>query len=90
MPRYIASRVKVLEYAADKAGAPWQSSQRGDLAIGGHPTFGNTADHGANRCGSFVALGWSSVEQFALVWHRRLSSIPVVIRLGSRLAWFPG
>ena len=90
MPRNIGCRVEVLEYAADKAGPPWQSGHRGDLTIRGHPAFGNAADYSANRCGSFVTLGWGSVEQLALLRHRRLSSIPVVIRMGSRLAWSPG
>lgn len=80
MPRNIASRVKLLEYATDKTGAPWQPSQRGDLPIGGHPAFGNTADDGADRRDSFITLGRSRVEQFALERHRRLSSVPVVTR----------
>jgi hypothetical protein len=35
MPRNIGCRVEVLEYVAGKAGAPWQSGHRGDLAVGG-------------------------------------------------------
>ncbi len=80
MPRNIASRVKLLEHATDKTGVPWQPSQRGDLSIGGHPAFGNTADNGADCRDSFISLGRSRLKQFALERHRRLSSVPVGIR----------
>ena len=78
MPRNIGCRVEVLEYSANKAGAPWQSGHRCDLTIRGHPAFGNAADYRANRCGSFVTLGWGSVEQFALPRHRRLRRFPLL------------
>ena len=87
MPRNIGCRVEVLEYAADKPGAPWQSGHSSNLAIGGHPALGNAANYGANRGGGFVTLGWGSVEQFALRRHRRLSSVCVVVSLLSRLTW---
>jgi hypothetical protein len=39
MPRKIGCRVKVLEYAADKAGVPCQPGHRGDLAIRWPPSL---------------------------------------------------
>jgi hypothetical protein len=72
MPRNIRSRIEMLEYVADKAGAPWQAGHRGDLAIGGNPTLGNAADYSANRRGGFVAWTWGSSEQLALRRHREL------------------
>src|ERR1700722_6561927 len=37
MPGNISCRVEVLEYVADKAGAPCQARHRGDLTVGGNP-----------------------------------------------------
>jgi hypothetical protein len=66
-------RVGVLEYVANKAGAPWQAGNRGNLAIGGNLALGNPADYSANRRGGFVAWAWGSPEQRALRRHRQLS-----------------
>jgi hypothetical protein len=74
MPGNIGCRVEVLEYGADKAGAPREAGHRGDLAIGGDPALGNAADNSANRCGGFVASVWGSMEQLSLRRHRQLSS----------------
>src|SRR5450631_617465 len=54
MPGNISCRVEVLEYVADKAGAPWQAGHRGDLTIGGNPTLGNVADYCVNGRGGFA------------------------------------
>jgi hypothetical protein len=54
MPGNISCRVEVLEYFADKAGAPWQAGHRRDLTIGGNPTLGYATDYSANGRGGFV------------------------------------
>jgi hypothetical protein len=74
MPGNIGCRVELLEYVADKAGAPWQAGHRGDLTIRGNPALGNATDHSANRRGGLVPSAWGSPEQLALRRHRQLSS----------------
>jgi hypothetical protein len=74
MPGNISCRVEVLEYVADKAGAPWQTGHRSDLTVGGNPTLGNAADYSANRRGGFVTSVRSNLVQLALRRHRQLSS----------------
>ena len=63
VPGNITCGVEVLEYLADKAGSPWQAGHGGDLAIGGNPALGNTADYSVDRRRGFVALGWGHLEQ---------------------------
>src|ERR1700722_13629877 len=76
MPGYIGCRVEVLEYMADKAGAPWQSGHRGDLPISGNPTLWNATDYSANRRGGFVSSVRGGLQQLALRRHRQLSFDP--------------
>ena len=71
VPGNITCGVEVLEYLADKAGSPWQAGHGGDLAIGGNPALGNTADYSVDRRRGFVALGWGHLEQPAPQWHRQ-------------------
>ena len=85
MPGNIGCRVEVLEYVADKAGAPWQAGHRGDLAIGGNPALGNAADYSANRRGGFVASVWGSRSNLRFGGIGRFRPIPVVRRI--RIAW---
>ena len=66
VPRDISYRVKVLKYAANKAGPPWQAGHRGDLAIGCNPAEGDAADDGAYGFDGFVALGLGRLKQLAL------------------------
>jgi hypothetical protein len=40
MPGNIGCHNKVLEFVANKAGAPWQAGHRGDLTIGGTQPVG--------------------------------------------------
>ena len=77
MPGDFGFRVEVLEYIADKTGAPRQTGARGNLAIGGNPALGDAADYGANRRSGFVALGWGGPVQLLLRWHRQFSVVPV-------------
>jgi hypothetical protein len=74
MPGNISCRVEVLEYVADKAGAPCQARHRGDLTVGSNPTLGNAADYSANRCGGLVTSVRGSPGQLALGRHRHLPS----------------
>jgi hypothetical protein len=69
MPGNIGRRVKVLEYIANKAGAPWQAGPRGDLAIGGNPALGNAADYRTNRRGDLVAWAWGGPVQRVFLRH---------------------
>jgi hypothetical protein len=55
VPRDVRCRVEVLKDPADKAGTSRHASHRGNLAIGCHPTAGNTANHGANCLGGRIA-----------------------------------
>ncbi len=61
MPGNLDCGVEMLKDVSDEAGSPGQSGQRGDLAVGGHPTLGDAADDCANRRDGFVALGQGSV-----------------------------
>jgi len=83
MPGNFDCRVEMLKHLTNQAGAPRQASHRRDLPVGRNPALGNAADDSVNRRDGFIALGWSRLEQLALRWHRRLSSIVVVVRLAT-------
>src|SRR5690349_13514075 len=51
MPRDVCPGVEVLKDPADETGTSRHAGHRGDLAVGGHPTAGNAANHSANRLG---------------------------------------
>jgi hypothetical protein len=97
MPRNIGCRVEVLEYVANKAGAPWQAGHRGDLAIGGNPALGNAADYRANRRAAsllglgvvrssvrFGGIGSSRGQEDSIAWLYRGLALPIGVRKGAR------
>ena len=90
MPGYIGCRVEVLEYMADKAGAPSGRSSRRP-AQSGNPTLWNATDYSANRRGGFVSSGTGRLSSLRFGGIGSFRSIPVVRRIthGVTIPW-PG